>query len=80
MKITLADNLRLDKALYSESQGRIIVTIAPQDKDAFERAMSDYAHVQQIGEVTGDNKLSINGFDVAVSDLEKSYKEPLEDY
>ncbi len=81
MDIILEDTLRLDKMLYSESQGRIIVTVAPQDKDAFEKAMSDVDHVQQIGTVTDNPALNINGQVAAsTSDLEKSYKATLGGY
>ena len=81
MDITLSDQLRLDKMLYSESQGRIVVTIAPQDKDAFEKIMSDYPYVQQIGTVTEDPTLKINGQVAAsTSDLEKAYKATLGGY
>lgn len=81
MNITLDDSLRLDKMLYSESQGRIVVTIAPQNKDAFEKIMGDYPHVQQIGTVTEDPTLNINGSVAAsTSDLEKVYKATLGGY
>ncbi len=80
MDIQLSSNLRLDTALYSESQGRIIVTIAPQNKDAFEKAMDGYHFVQQIGTVTDNDQLSINNFNVSIKDLEKSYKETLGAY
>jgi len=80
MDINLSDDLRLDTAMYSESQGRIIVTVAPQNKDAFEKALNGYDFVQQIGTVTDGDKLSINNFDVSISDLEKSYKETLGGY
>ncbi|MCI5059580.1 MAG: AIR synthase-related protein, partial [Alphaproteobacteria bacterium] len=84
MDITLSDdsfkNWRLDKMLYSESQGRIIVTVAPQNKQAFETAMSGYNFVQQIGIVNDSSKLKINGFDVEIKKLEKAYKSTLGDY
>ncbi|HPD82631.1 MAG: AIR synthase-related protein [Alphaproteobacteria bacterium] len=81
LDITLSDELRLDKMLYSESQGRIVVTIAPQDKDAFEKVMSDYNYVQQIGTVTDDATLKINNKVAAsISDLQKAYKSPLGGY
>ena len=72
----------MDKLLYSESQGRIIVTIAPQNKDAFEAAMGDVdPHVQQIGVVTDNPALNINGQVAAsTSDLEKAYKTTLGGY
>ena len=81
MDITLDESLRLDKALYSESQGRIIVTVAPQNKEAFEKAMNSVEHVQQIGTVIEEPKLKINGSIAAsISDLEKAYKSTLGGY
>lgn len=81
MNITLPDTIRLDKMLYSESQGRIVVTIAPQDKEAFEKIMADYPHIQRIGTVTEEPILNINERVTApISDLEKAYKTPLEGY
>ena len=81
MDIILPDNLRLDKMLYSESQGRIIVTIAPQDKTAFEKTMRDYPHIKEIGTVTDNAALNINGkIAASTSDLEKAYKSTLGGY
>jgi phosphoribosylformylglycinamidine synthase len=81
LDVTLSDELRLDKMLYSESQGRIVVTIAPQDKEAFEKTFGDYKFIQQIGTVTEDPTLKINGKVAAsTSDLEKAYKAPLGGY
>lgn len=81
LDIILSDELRLDKMLYSESQGRIVVTIAPQDKAAFEKLMGDYPYVYQIGLVTEDPTLKINGKVAAsTSDLERAYKATLGGY
>jgi phosphoribosylformylglycinamidine synthase len=81
MEIILSADLRLDRALYSESQGRIIMTIAPENKDAFEKTMGDYPYVYQIGTVTEDPILKINGQVAAsTSDLEKAYKSTLGGY
>ncbi len=80
MDIKLTSDLRFDKALYSESQGRIIVTIAPQDKDAFEKVMSTYPHAQQIGTVTENSTLKINDMEVAIDKMATAYKETLGGY
>lgn len=80
MDITLGDTLRLDKMLYSESQGRIVVTIAPQDKTAFEKIMGDYPYVQQIGVITDAPKLKINKVNIDIKKLEEAYKKPLGEY
>jgi phosphoribosylformylglycinamidine synthase len=80
LDITLSDALRFDKMLYSESQGRIVVTVAPQDKDAFEKTFSNYNFVQQIGTVTDKPVLKINKMEVAIDKLEEAYKALLRDY
>jgi phosphoribosylformylglycinamidine synthase len=81
MDITLSDELRFDKILYSESQGRIVVTVAPQNKDTFEAAMAGVDHVQQIGVVTDNPALNINGkVAVGADDLETAYKATLGGY
>lgn len=72
--------LRDDYVLYSESQGRIILTIAPQNKSQFEKMMNgnSFAH---IGEVTQDERFIINGIDghttisILISKLLNSYRQ-----
>ena len=78
LTITYETGLRLDKALFSESTGRIIVTIAPQDQQAFEKLLGDHALL--IGEVTDAPTLQINDFGISISDLEEAYKKPLRGY
>ncbi|MEM6810990.1 MAG: AIR synthase-related protein [Pseudomonadota bacterium] len=80
MDITLPDELRFDKMLYSESQGRFIVTIAQHDKDQFEKLLDGNDFVQQIGVVTDSQELEINHFKVEIDKLETAYKKPLQDY
>ena len=77
MDITLhGDNL-----LFSESLGRFIVTIAPDNKRSFERTMGEEATLA--GRVCG-KVLRITGrttlLEVPVSDLENEYKRPFGGY
>lgn len=75
------ENLRGDKMLYSESTGRIIVTVAPQNKKAFEKMFKNVAHIHEIGHVAFSDKLTIeNILDVEISALEKAYKSTFEGY
>ena len=74
MDITLPDALRLDKMLYSESQGRIIVTISPQNQQIFEQIFADFPHVTPIGNVNDTNNLKINSFNVDLQKLDQAYK------
>ncbi|MCB1721262.1 MAG: phosphoribosylformylglycinamidine synthase, partial [Alphaproteobacteria bacterium] len=73
--------LRSDKLLYSESTGRILVTVAPQDKDAFEKNFKTYEHYTMIGHIAYGNKLNIkNILEIDIKILDKAYKQPLKDY
>lgn len=76
---------RDDFALYSESQGRILVTVAKENKTAFEKLLQGNAY-KQIGKVTKENKLIINslqGKEIVNLDLKKateSYRETFKNY
>jgi len=78
------DASRDDFALYSESQGRIVVTIAPEDKYKFEQLM-DSSSFAQIGQVIL-NEFTVKGKDGSeiiktnVEDLLKPYKQTFEGY
>lgn len=74
-------NLRSDKALYSESAGRIVVTVAPHNKKDFEKTFAGYSHVTYIGSVAYTNKLNIkNTLKLDIQKLDEAYKAPLKDY
>ncbi|HEX8966184.1 MAG TPA: phosphoribosylformylglycinamidine synthase subunit PurL [Patescibacteria group bacterium] len=51
---------RNDFALFSESQGRIVVTVSPKNKKAFEKAMEGN-NIYLIGEITKTPKVTIKG-------------------
>ncbi len=76
---------RDDLALFSESQGRILVTIAPQNKKTFEIAMkrNDF---KQIGTVTGKQIIRIEGsknkeiINIELVDAAKAYRKTFEGY
>jgi phosphoribosylformylglycinamidine synthase subunit PurSL len=71
--------------LFSESQGRILVTIAPENKKAFEKIMKGISFAQ-IGEVTKKPQLVINDkkgesiVSVKVANLYDAYTETFKDY
>ena len=68
------------KLLFSESAGRILITVRPNQKDLFEQAFEHFDHVYEIGLIKG-NKLSINNIlDVEIKVLDEAYKQPLKDY
>lgn len=73
--------LRSDKALYSESTGRILVTVAPQNKEKFEKNFKGFEDIHQIGHITHTDKLKIiNTLEADIKALEEAYKAPLKDY
>lgn len=78
MDITLPDELRLDTMLFSESTGRIVVSIAPQDKAAFEKALG--SHATPIGTVTDKPALTINQVEIGLNEINDAYRRTLKDY
>jgi phosphoribosylformylglycinamidine (FGAM) synthase-like enzyme len=74
-----------DYALYSESQGRILVTIAKENKIAFEKIMEKVAY-RQIGKVSKETKLAVKGLEgneiinLDLEKLTKAYRETFKDY
>jgi phosphoribosylformylglycinamidine synthase len=74
-----AEDVRKDhQLLYSESAGRLVVTVAQENRDDFERLMTGLPYAQ-VGTVTADHKLRVNGLsgrqiiDIPVDELRKSY-------
>jgi phosphoribosylformylglycinamidine synthase II len=73
--------LPASKALYSESAGRIIVTISAACKEKFEKTLKDFEHMTHIGHVSYGNKLNIkNTLQVEIDKLNEAYKAPLRGY
>lgn len=76
---------RNDFALFSESQGRILITINPKNKKVFEKIMKGNL-IKQIGQVTNNQQLVIKGLDnkiiisLNLEKLEKAYKSIFKDY
>lgn len=82
MDIDLKDfALRADKMLFSESNGRILVTIAPQNVKAFEKLFKRFGFFYRLGATAYTDRLNIKGvLDTKISDLDAAYKAPLKDY
>jgi phosphoribosylformylglycinamidine synthase II len=68
--------------LYSETPGRFIVTVAPEDRRAFEAAM-DGTNCTPVGTILDDPVLSVHGLDgteivcLPVADAKAAWKAPL---
>jgi len=74
--------MRADEILFSESQSRFVVTVAPDKAAAFEEAMARNV-CRKIGEVTGDSMLLVeqNGRQLikeALVELKQAWQAPLD--
>lgn len=78
MNITLPGDLRMDKMLFSESTGRVLVTIAPGDKAAFEKHFAGFAHY--LGVTTDQPTLKIGSVSLALPDMDQAYRKTLMGY
>jgi phosphoribosylformylglycinamidine synthase len=80
-KIPVQGVIRNDKILFSESQGRFIVTIAPSHKEAFEKVMGKHP-CSCVGEVTEKPEVAIQGVSgekllgVSIHELKSAWKGP----
>ena len=76
---------RNDFALFSESQGRILITINPKNKKEFEKTMKGN-QIKQIGQVISNQQLIIKGLknevivNLNLEQIEKSYKSTFKNY
>ncbi len=82
-KVPLGEPIdRNDFVLFSESNSRFLVEVAPENKAEFEKAMSgvDFA---EIGRVTDDDKLEVYGLkgnvvlSADITDLKEAWQKPL---
>ncbi len=78
MDLRLLSTLPLDKYLFSETTGRVVITIDPKNKQDVEFLFGDDAHF--LGTVTDKPVISIDGIETKISDLETAYKAPLKDF
>jgi phosphoribosylformylglycinamidine synthase len=73
-------DIRMDKLLFSESAGRIVVTVAPQNVKAFEK-LFDRVKFTKIGHIAYTQKLNINNvISTDIKVLDEHYKAPLRNY
>jgi phosphoribosylformylglycinamidine synthase subunit PurSL len=80
-KVTTDGELDTAKLLFSESQGRLMVTVAEQNKAQFEKELSGH-EIALIGTVTDSDVVAFSGkgagIEIKISDLKKSYKKTLD--
>jgi len=72
---------RDDSILFSESNSRFLVEVAPNNKDEFEKTLSE-VDFACIGKVTGSGRLEITGLkggktEVTLADLKAAWQKPL---
>ncbi|OGN99464.1 MAG: phosphoribosylformylglycinamidine synthase II [Chloroflexi bacterium RBG_13_51_18] len=73
---------RDDYILFSESNSRFLVEIAPEDKKAFEKAMAGTA-CAEVGRVTKDKKMVVKGrnskavLTASIDELKEAWQKPL---
>ena len=75
---------REDFTLYSESQGRLVVTVNPENRERFETAMGQNM-VAMVGKIRGDNQFRITQkgrkvVDTTIDRMTESYKSTFRDY
>lgn len=76
---------RNDCALFSESQGRIVVTVAPQNKKQFESVLKGNS-ISLLGKVTDDKIFTIQGLNgkqivqTSLQDLQTAYTKTFKDW
>lgn len=80
-KVSAKDMVRDDFLLFSESNSRFLVEVAPQDRERYEEFMGKYS--RPIGKVTKEQKLLIEGLngkvavDASLDELRRSWKRTL---
>jgi phosphoribosylformylglycinamidine synthase II len=85
IKNLFGDFTQDNSALFSESQGRIIVAVAPENKKEFEKVMQGN-RISFVGKVTKDNKIIIKNkvgrkiVDLNLDRALKSYRKTFENF
>jgi len=72
---------RVDYKLFSESNGRWIVEVRPENAEAFE-ALANDSNIEfaKLGQTTAEKKLVIGGvIDLPLEKLHKAWKRPIYD-
>jgi phosphoribosylformylglycinamidine synthase len=81
MDLSVPSGMRPDYFLFSESLGRFVVTVSPDNKKAFDKLLGEDAVL--LGRVDGTRlRITANDLllDIPVSDLENAYKAPFREY
>ena len=76
-KIPVSEKLSDAEKLFSESNSRFVITVAPEKAAEFEKALNGFTFAK-VGTVTESKVLKLGDIKVAEEDLEKSYKATLD--
>jgi phosphoribosylformylglycinamidine synthase len=85
LKNIISDVKNNDVALYSESQGRILATVAPANKETFEKVLQGNSYAL-IGEISKEPFISIKGLEgeeiinLSLAKAVEAYRETFKDY
>ena len=63
--------------LFSESNARFVITVAPEKAKAFENALKAFS-IAKVGVVTGNKILKLGNISIKEDDIEKTYKATLD--
>jgi phosphoribosylformylglycinamidine synthase len=80
--VPVEDVTRDDYLLFSESQGRFVVTVRPEDSSSFEKAMAKTSFAR-VGNVTEEKRLVMTGLsgkrivDIETDKLKEAWQKPL---
>jgi phosphoribosylformylglycinamidine synthase len=78
VRVTLPDDADPFVALFSESTGRVLVSLVEEQREAFEALSADHGvPVQQLGVVGGDRLEITNSFDIGLPELRAAWHQPI---
>jgi phosphoribosylformylglycinamidine synthase subunit PurSL len=76
-KVPVTEELSKTETLFSETNTRFVITVAPEKAEAFENILKG-VFFAKVGKVTGDKILKLGSIEIKEEDLEKAYKATLD--
>ena len=75
--IKIDTELRVEELLFSESQSRIVISLAREDKDRAEEIIGDDLEFQIIGEVKGERLKINNQINIEIEEMKTKWEEAI---
>lgn len=75
--IKIESNLKAEELLFSETQSRIVISLAREDKEMVEELIGDSIEYQVIGEVKGERLKINNLIDIYIEELKTKWEEAI---